>query len=62
MERNCDYLGLMAGLTGGVDGIDDSGIENDPEAVATELRDAYERGKSHVLVVEPRVRLTTPKD
>ena len=51
MGRNCGYLGLMAGLAGGADAIVVPEIESDPEAIATELRDAYERGKSHALVV-----------
>jgi 6-phosphofructokinase 1 len=51
MGRNCGYLGLMAGLAGGADAIVVPEIESDPEAVATELRDAYDRGKSHALVV-----------
>jgi 6-phosphofructokinase 1 len=51
MGRNCGYLGLMAGLAGGTDAIVVPKIESDPEAVATELRDAYDRGKSHTLVV-----------
>src|ERR1700732_4419307 len=51
MGRNCGYLGLMAGLAGGADGIVVPEMETDPETVATELRDAYDRGKSHALVV-----------
>lgn len=51
MGRKCGYLGLMAGLAGGADAIVVPEIESDPEAVATELRDAYDRGKSHALVV-----------
>jgi 6-phosphofructokinase 1 len=51
MGRKCGYLGLMAGLAGGADAIVVPEIESDPEAVAIELRDAYDRGKSHALVV-----------
>jgi 6-phosphofructokinase 1 len=51
MGRKCGYLGLMAGLAGGADAIVVPEIETDPETVATELRDAYDRGKSHALVV-----------
>ena len=51
MGRKCGYLGLMAGLAGGADAIVVPEIEIDPEMVATELRDAYDRGKSHALVV-----------
>jgi 6-phosphofructokinase 1 len=45
MGRECGYLGLMAGLVGGADAIVVPEIESDPEAVATELRAAYDRGK-----------------
>lgn len=51
MGRKCGYLGLMAGLAGGADAIVVPEIESDPEGVANELRDAYDRGKSHALVV-----------
>jgi 6-phosphofructokinase 1 len=51
MGRKCGYLGLMAGLAGGADAIVVPEIESDPEIVAQELRDAYNRGKSHALVV-----------
>ena len=51
MGRKCGYLGLMAGLAGGADAIVVPEIESDPETIASELRDAYERGKSHALIV-----------
>jgi 6-phosphofructokinase 1 len=51
MGRKCGYLGLMAGFAGGADAIVVPEIESDPETVAQELRDAYNRGKSHALVV-----------
>ena len=51
MGRKCGYLGLMAGLAGGADAIDVPEIESDPETIAAELRDAYDRGKSHAMVV-----------
>lgn len=51
MGRNCGYLGLMAGFAGGADAIVIPEIPSDPELVATKLRGAYERGKSHALVV-----------
>jgi 6-phosphofructokinase 1 len=41
----------MAGLAGGADAIVVPETETDPEAVARELRSAYDRGKSHALVV-----------
>jgi 6-phosphofructokinase 1 len=51
MGRKCGYLGLMAGLAGGADAIVVPEMETEPETVATELRAAYDRGKSHALVV-----------
>jgi 6-phosphofructokinase 1 len=51
MGRECGYLALMAGISGGAEAIIIPEIETDPEVVATELRNAYERGKPHGLVV-----------
>ena len=51
MGRDCGYLALMAGLAGGADAIVIPEIPSDPETVASELRAAYDRGKSHALVV-----------
>jgi 6-phosphofructokinase 1 len=51
MGRECGYLALISGITGGAEAIVIPEVETDPEAVATELRSAYERGKSHALVV-----------
>jgi len=51
MGRDCGYLALMAGIAGGAEAILVPEVETDPEAVAAELRAAYERGKAHALVV-----------
>ncbi len=51
MGRGCGYLALMAGLAGGAEAIVIPEVETDPEVLATELRGAYDRGKSHALVV-----------
>jgi 6-phosphofructokinase 1 len=51
MGRGCGYLALMAGVAGGAEAIVVPEVEVDPEAIATELRSAYERGKPHALVV-----------
>ncbi len=51
MGRDCGYLALMAGIAGGAEAIVIPEVETDPEAVAAELRAAYERGKTHALVV-----------
>jgi len=51
MGRHCGYLALMAGIAGGAEAVVIPEVETDPEALARELRGAYERGKSHALVV-----------
>jgi 6-phosphofructokinase 1 len=51
MGRDCGYLALMAGIAGGAESIVIPEVETDPEAVAADLRAAYERGKPHALVV-----------
>jgi 6-phosphofructokinase 1 len=51
MGRDCGYLALMAGIAGGAEAVVIPEVETDPEAVATELHTAYERGKAHALVV-----------
>ena len=51
MGHACGYLALMAGIAGGAEAIVIPEVKTDPEAVATELRSAYERGKAHALVV-----------
>jgi len=51
MGRDCGYLGLMAGIAGGAEAICIPEVPVDPEAVADEICEAYERGKPHALVV-----------
>lgn len=51
MGRDCGYLALMTGIAGGAEAIILPEVETDPEAVARELREAYQRGKSHALIV-----------
>lgn len=51
MGRNCGYLALVSGLAGGAECMVLPEIETDPEFVACELWQAYERGKSHAIVV-----------
>jgi len=51
MGRECGYLALVAGVTGGAEAIVIPEAEADPESVASDLHAAYERGKSHALVV-----------
>jgi 6-phosphofructokinase 1 len=51
MGRECGYLALIAGITGGAEVVIIPEVKTDPEAVAAELRSAYGRGKPHALVV-----------
>jgi 6-phosphofructokinase 1 len=51
MGRDCGYLALVAGIAGGAEAVIIPEVDTDPEGVAQELRSAYERGKSHALVV-----------
>jgi 6-phosphofructokinase 1 len=51
MGRKCGYLALMAAIAGGAEAVVIPEHETDPEAVATELRAAYDNGKAHAIVV-----------
>ena len=51
MGRNCGYLALVAGITGGAEVVVIPEVETHPEEIAKELRAAYERGKSHAIAV-----------
>jgi 6-phosphofructokinase 1 len=51
MGRDCGYIGLMAGIAGGAEAICIPEVPCDPEAVADEICEAYDRGKPHALVV-----------
>lgn len=51
MGRKCGYLALMSGIAGGAESIVIPEFDVDPEEVANDIRRAYERGKSHALVV-----------
>lgn len=51
MGRDRGYLALMSGIAGGAEVIIIPEIETEPDAVARQLREAYERGKAHALVV-----------
>jgi 6-phosphofructokinase 1 len=51
MGRDCGYLALMSGIAGGAEVILIPEVVTDPETVAVRLRAAYERGKTHALVV-----------
>lgn len=51
MGRNCGYIALMAGIAGGADIIVIPENEVQPRSVADCLCAAYDRGKTHALVV-----------
>jgi 6-phosphofructokinase 1 len=51
MGRKCGYLALIAGITGGAEAIMIPEVSQSAEEVATAIREAYDRGKSHAIVV-----------
>ncbi|MBM3138615.1 MAG: 6-phosphofructokinase [Chloroflexi bacterium] len=51
MGRNCGYLALMSAIAGGAEAVVIPEVKTDPEEIAHILRVAYEKGKSHAIVV-----------
>ncbi len=51
MGRDCGYLGLIAGITGGAEVVILPEAPMEPKAIAEEFRKAYKRGKRHALAV-----------
>lgn len=51
MGRDCGYLALMSGLAGGAEVISTPEAEVPAGEIAERLRAAYERGKTHAIVV-----------
>lgn len=51
MGRDCGYLAMMAGLAGGAEVISTPELEVSAPEIAERLRAAYERGKTHAIVV-----------
>ena len=51
MGRECGYIALMAGIAGGAEVIAIPEREVEPHEVAERLRAAYQRGKTHAMVV-----------
>lgn len=51
MGRDCGYLALMSGIAGGAEAICIPEFETEPEALADVIEQAYERGKSHAIIV-----------
>ena len=51
MGRECGYLALMAAIAGGAEAVVLPNSETDPDQLAAELINSYERGKSHAMVI-----------
>ncbi|MEM5775955.1 MAG: ATP-dependent 6-phosphofructokinase, partial [Anaerolineaceae bacterium] len=51
MGREHGYLALMAGISGGAEAVVLPEVETDPEEIGAVIKNAYERGKGHALVV-----------
>jgi len=51
MGRHCGYLALMSGLAGGADAIVIPEFDSNPEELARDVRNTWERGKAHALIV-----------
>lgn len=51
MGRKCGYLALLTGIAGGAEAIVIPEDEQSPEDVASAIRAAYQRGKSHAVVI-----------
>lgn len=51
MGRDSGHLALVAGVAGGAEAIVLPEVDTDAEAIAAQLRAAYQRGKSHAIVV-----------
>jgi 6-phosphofructokinase 1 len=51
MGRDCGYLAMMAGLAGGAEVISTPEFEVPAAEIARRLHAAYERGKTHAIVV-----------
>jgi 6-phosphofructokinase 1 len=51
MGRHCGHLALIAGIAGGAEAIVLPEADTSPEGVAEQLCAAYDRGKSHAIVV-----------
>jgi 6-phosphofructokinase 1 len=51
MGRDCDYLALMAGITGGAEIVVTPDQKIDIQEIAKEIEDAYIRGKNHCIII-----------
>jgi len=51
MGRDCGFLALMAGIAGGAEAIVIPEIDVDPESLAAQFLESYQRGKAHAIAV-----------
>ncbi len=51
MGRKCGYLALMAGIAGGAEMVVIPEVDIEPEQIAEVLREAYQKGKAHGIIV-----------
>jgi 6-phosphofructokinase 1 len=51
MGRTCGYLALMSAIAGGAEAVVLPERKTDPEDIALQIREAWERGKAHALIV-----------
>ncbi len=51
MGRDCGYLALMAAIAGGAETVLIPEVDFDPESIAQEISDAYDKGKAHAIIV-----------
>lgn len=51
MGRDCGYLSLIAGIAGGAEAIVIPELERSPQDIEAEIVSAYQRGKSHAIIV-----------
>ena len=51
MGRDCGYLALMAAIAGGAERVLIPEVDFEPEDIAKEISDAYNKGKAHAIIV-----------
>lgn len=51
MGRDCGYLALMAAIAGGAEKVLIPEVDFEPEDVAEEISEAYDKGKAHAIIV-----------
>jgi 6-phosphofructokinase 1 len=51
MGRGCGYLALMTAIAGGAEAVVIPEVEIDPEDIAHVIKQAYEKGKAHAIVI-----------